>query len=172
MIGENESELFVKQLQWMIDALPEKEGKDKGYYFIPIYVADTIKQKLPQKAVVAAKSIDQWKEMDDEDFIFSLYPGDLVRVEHKKDIVFKSTDKNSSDTISCKNLLTYYSGANISTGAITITNHDRSYIVHGLGIKTLQLLEKYEVDVLGNYHKVRLPEKRQAFNLKYSQKKQ
>ena len=155
-----------------IDVFHIKEGKDKGYYFIPIYVADTIKQKLPQKAVVAAKSIDQWKEMDDEDFIFSLYPGDLVRVEHKKDIVFKSTDKNSSDTISCKNLLTYYSGANISTGAITITNHDRSYIVHGLGIKTLQLLEKYEVDVLGNYHKVRLPEKRQAFNLKYSQKKQ
>ena len=155
-----------------IDVFHIKEGKDKGYYFVPIYVADTIKKELPQKAVVAAKPIDHWKEMDDKDFIFSLYPGDLIRVEHKKDIVFKSTDKNSSDTISCKNLLTYYVFANISTGAIAITSHDRSYIVHGLGIKTLQSLEKYEVDVLGNYHKVRLPERRQVFNLKYSQKKQ
>ena len=155
-----------------IDVFHIKEGKDKGYYFIPIYVADTIKKELPQKAVVANKPIDQWKEMDDNDFIFSLYPGDLIRVEHKKNIVFKSIDKNSSNTISCKNLLTYYSGADISKGSITITNHDRSYIVHGLGIKTLQSFEKYEVDVLGNYHKVRLPEKRQAFNLKYSQKEQ
>lgn len=142
-----------------------------GYYFIPIYVADTIKQKLPQRAVVAAKPIDQWKEMDDKDFIFSLYPGDLMRVEHKVQIVLTSTKKNSKETISSKEFLLYYVGADVSKGAIDMENHDRSYMKHGFGIKRLQSWEKYEVDVLGNYHKVRLPEKRQTFNLKYSQKK-
>ena len=33
-------------------------------------------------------------------------------------------------------------------------------------IKSLKLLEKYEVDILGNYHKVKLPEKRLPFNIK------
>lgn len=142
-----------------------------GYYFIPIYVADTIKRELPQKAVVANKPIDQWKEMDDKDFIFSLYPGDLIRVEHKSLIVLTSTKKNSKETISRKEFLLYYVCADSSTGAIDVENHDRSYMKHGFGIKRLQSFEKYEVDVLGNYHKVRLPEKRQTFNLKYSQKK-
>lgn len=154
-----------------IDVFHIKEGKDKGYYFIPIYVADTIKRELPQKAVVAAKPIDQWKEMDDKDFIFSLYPGDLMRVEHKVQIVLTSTKKNSKETISSKEFLLYYVGADVSKGAIDMENHDRSYMKHGFGIKRLQSWEKYEVDVLGNYHKVRLPEKRQTFNLKYSQKK-
>lgn len=143
-----------------------------GYYFIPIYVADTIKKELPQKAVVADKPIDQWKEMDDKDFIFSLYPGDLIRVVHKSQIVLKSTQKNSKDTKIGKEFFLYYKGADIRNGAITASYHDRSYEPKDLGIKRLQSWEKYEVDVLGNYHKVRLPEKRQAFNLKYSQKGQ
>ena len=29
-----------------------------------------------------------------------------------------------------------------------------------------EILEKYEVDILGNYHKVKLPEKRLPFNIK------
>lgn len=148
--------------------------KGEGYYFIPIYVADTIKKELPQKAVVD-KSVavkHGWKEMNDKDFIFSLYPGDLIRVEHKSQIVLKSTQKNSKDTKVGKEFFLYYKSANISNGAIDASYHDQSYEKEGLGIKTLQLLEKYEVDVLGNYHKVRLPEKRQAFNLKYSQKGQ
>ena len=141
-----------------------------GYYFIPIYVADTIKRELPKKAVTSSSK--GWKEMDDKDFIFSLYPRDLIKVEHKVQIVLTSTKKNSKETISSKEFLLYYVGADIVNGTIDVENHDRSYMKHGFGIKRLQSFEKYEVDVLGNYHKVRLPEKRQAFNLKYSQKEQ
>lgn len=141
-----------------------------GYYFIPIYVADTIKRELPKKAVTSSSK--GWKEMDDKDFIFSLYPGDLMRVEHKDQIVLTSTKKNSKESISRKEFLLYYVKAGISRGTITVNNHDRSFKMDSLGIKKLQSFEKYEVDVLGNYHKVRLPEKRQAFNLKYSQKQQ
>jgi hypothetical protein len=34
---------------------------------------------------------------------------------------------------------------------------------YSLGGKTLQRIQKYQVDVLGNYAPVRLPEKRQRF---------
>lgn len=155
-----------------IDVFHIKDGKEKGYYFVPIYVADTIKKELPQKAVVQGKPMENWKEMDNKDFIFSLYPGDLVRVVHKSMITLTSTQKDSKESISSKEFFLYYVKAGISGGTVTAVNNDRSYKIDSLGIKTLQSLEKYEVDVLGNYHKVRLPEKRQTFNLKYSQKKQ
>ena len=57
----------------------------------------------------------------------------------------------------------YYTSANIAIGAITVTTHDRKYEKSSLGIKTLLTIEKYEVDPLGNYHKVKVPEKRQTF---------
>ncbi|MBO6267287.1 MAG: type II CRISPR RNA-guided endonuclease Cas9, partial [Synergistaceae bacterium] len=50
-----------------------------GYYFVPIYVADTLKAELPSKACVAFKPHSEWKDMRNEDFIFSLYPNDLVK---------------------------------------------------------------------------------------------
>lgn len=155
-----------------IDVFHIKEGKDKGYYFIPIYVADTIKQKLPQKAVIQGEPMDNWKEMDDKDFIFSLYPGDLVKVESpkKSGLKLKTPDKKHEKCE--KKWLLYYVSAGIGSGNISVTSHDRRYLQESMGIKSLKSFEKYEVDVLGNYHKVRLPEKRQAFNLKYSQKGQ
>jgi CRISPR-associated endonuclease Csn1 len=44
--------------------------ENEGYYFVPIYVSDTIKEKLPNKACVAAKNYQDWKEMDNSNFIF------------------------------------------------------------------------------------------------------
>lgn len=52
----------------------------------------------------------------------------------------------------------------ITVGAIQIETHDRRYLQPSLGIKTLQSIEKYQVDVLGNYQKVDLPEKRMTFS--------
>lgn len=60
----------------------------------------------------------------------------------------------------------YYVNAGISVAQITIQTHDNKYVQPSLGIKRLKLLEKYEVDILGNYHKVKLPEKRLPFNIK------
>ena len=60
--------------------------EDDGYYFVPIYVADTKREKLPNKAAVAMKPYNLWKEMKDENFVFSLYPGDLVRIQSRKGI--------------------------------------------------------------------------------------
>ena len=132
-----------------------------GYYYVPIYITDVVKDELPNRAVVANKSHGEWKVMDDKDFLFSMYPNDLIYVERKE--VFKLTaPKNSSlDPIISKTKgLFYYRSFNSNTGSFEIYTHDSSYYKESLGGKTLSCLKKYTVDVLGNYSEVSLPEKR------------
>lgn len=139
--------------------------EDDGYYFVPIYVPDTKKPTLPNKAVVQGKAYDEWKEMRDEDFIFSLYAGDLIYVHSKSPISLSLAKGGTGDKeITRREGLFYYRGGSISTGAIGITTHDRRYEKGSLGVKTLVSFEKYQVDVLGNYYKVSLPEKRMQFS--------
>ena len=138
-----------------------------GYYFVPIYVADTLKPELPNKACVAHKNYDEWKEMQEEDFIFSLYPSDLVKVTHKKALKLTKSQKESTlpDSYETKSELLYYVSTDIASGGISCRTHDNSYGIRGIGIKTLENLEKYTVDVLGEYHKVE-KEPRQPFHRK------
>lgn len=135
--------------------------EDDGYYYVPIYITDVVKDELPNKAVVRNKLPEDWKEMDDKDFLFSMYPHDLIYVERKE--VFELTaPKNSSldPTISKTKGLFYYRSFDSNTGSFKIYTHDRSYFKKSLGGKTLSCLKKYTVDALGNYSEVSLPEKR------------
>ena len=138
---------------------------EDGYYLIPIYTADVVRGVLPQKAVVAHVAPSDWKEMQEIHFIFSLYPGDLIGISAKKEINLKrrNADGTGEPELKRKEWMLYYTSANIAIGAITVTTHDRKYEKSSLGIKTLLTIEKYEVDPLGNYHKVKVPEKRQTF---------
>lgn len=137
---------------------------DDGYYYVPIYVADTKKGILPSKAVVAGKSPEAWKQMKPEHFLFSLFKGDLIYVESKKEISLAlAKEAVGEKTIQVKSGLFYFCGADISDGSIKIETHDRRYSKGSLGVKTLTLIEKCQVDVLGNVRKVKLPEKRLEF---------
>lgn len=131
--------------------------KGNGYYLVPIYIADTLKKELPNKAIVAYKPYADWPVMDDSNFIFSLYPNDLIKFEHKNSVKFAKVNKESTlnDFYSTKSEIVYFKGCNINTGAITIINHENTYVVSSLGVKTLPSLEKYQADVLGNYTKVK-----------------
>lgn len=141
--------------------------EDDGYYFVPIYVADTKKDHLPTKAVCAHKPYSEWKEMDDTDFLFSLYAGDLVRIKRRNPVTLHLAKGGTGEkVIAQKDGMYYYSGANIFSGAIKITTHDRRYEQHDLGFKNLQSVEKYQVDILGNYYPVKSPEKRMTFRKK------
>ena len=60
--------------------------EDDGYYYVPIYITDVIKGELPNKAVVQGKTFEDWKVMDDRDFLFSMYPNDLLYIERQKEI--------------------------------------------------------------------------------------
>ena len=118
-----------------------KNGK---YYLVPLYVADMVKEVLPNKAIKGKKNQEEWPEMDETyKFIFSLYYNDLVRVKKKGE----------------KEKIMYYRGADVSTGAITLINHDGSCNDENKyerdGAQNLEIFEKYEVDILGNYHKVK-----------------
>ncbi|MCL2400147.1 MAG: type II CRISPR RNA-guided endonuclease Cas9 [Defluviitaleaceae bacterium] len=125
---------------------------EDGYYLVPIYIADTLKAVLPNKAIVANKPFEEWKEMDDNDFIFSLYSNDLIFLKHKKSLDFKVVHKNSSlpEICSVQETYAYYKGTTSSTGSIKIIKHDNSYIIESTGAKTLLELKKCQVDVLGN----------------------
>ena len=135
--------------------------EDEGYYYVPIYTADVIKDGLPNRAVVAHKSHGEWKVMDDKDFLFSMYPNELLYIESRKGIKL-NTKKGSSrqEQIVRKTGIYYFKGLNIASGNLFIITHDHSYEQPSLGGKTLSCLKKYTVDTLGNYSEVSLPEKR------------
>jgi CRISPR-associated endonuclease Csn1 len=135
-----------------------------GYYIVPIYVADTLMDNLPNKAIVAAKPHDQWKEMHDNDFVFSVYPDDLLYFESKTPKTFTKTQKDSSlsDKYDALSEFVYFKKASISTASITVATHDDTYTIASLGVKTLFKLEKWQVDMLGNKTKVGR-EKRMGF---------
>ncbi|MPM64584.1 CRISPR-associated endonuclease Cas9 [bioreactor metagenome] len=138
--------------------------EDDGYYFVPVYVANTKEKELPNKAVVAYKAYEQWKIMKPQDFLFSLYPGDLIRVKSRKGVKLKLVKGGSGEKeIFRKDALYYYRTAGITVGVFQVETHDRRYEQPSLGVKTLELIQKYQVDVLVNCTPVRLPEKRMGF---------
>ncbi|RTL11235.1 MAG: type II CRISPR RNA-guided endonuclease Cas9 [Neisseriaceae bacterium] len=128
-----------------------KEGKN---YIVPVYLSEVIKAELPNRAIIANKGEADWEMIDSNfKFIFSLYPNDLVKITTKKETFFG-----------------YYTGTDRATGAITILLHDGSKEIRGIGIKINTLLEKFQVDVLGNITKVE-KEKRLDFSQLQSQKR-
>ena len=143
--------------------------KDDGYYVVPIYVADTLKPELPNRAVAVQKPYSEWREMREEDFLFSLYPNDLVRVSRKKPFELKVSQPGSDlpETIQSTSELLYYVSLDINSAVAAFRSHDNSYSLPKLGLKTLDSIEKYTVDILGNYHPVKR-EKRLGFSGKES----
>ena len=119
---------------------------------------------MPNKAIVANKTYEQWKAMSDENFLFSLYPNDLIHIVSKKDMKFSLVNKDATLAKNCvsKDVFVYFKGTDISTASITAINHDNTYKLRGLGVKSLLSMEKCQVDVLGNITKAGR-EKRMGF---------
>lgn len=114
----------------------EKNGK---YYVVPIYVADIVSGKIPNKAVKSGKAKEEWIEMDNTyNFKFSLCSNDLVCIKEKKQ------DEK----------FVYYNSADVSTASLKFLAHDREYEIRKC-IQNLEKFEKYEIDILGNYNKVK-----------------
>ena len=94
--------------------------------------------------------------MQDSDFLFSIYSNDLIRFVSSAPVTFSLKNQNSTLAPSKKleEGFVYYKTTSISTASFKVENHDNTYQVSSLGIKTLNRLEKYQVDVLGNISKV------------------
>ena len=138
--------------------------ENDGYYFVPVYVSDTVKDQLPNRAFVAHKPYSEWKVMCDDNFVFSLFSGDLIRIKNKTCIKLNAAKGSTGEPVKEVNdVLLYFCGLGIASGTLKVQLHDRSYEQPSLGGKKLSLIEKYQVDVLGNYAPVHLPEKRMRF---------
>ncbi len=122
------------------------------YYFVPIYTADVVKKVLPNKAATAHKPYESWREMEDKNFLFSLYSRDLVHIVSRKGIPVSIT---GGGQVRKYDIYSYYTAADISAANVSGIGHDNSYEFRGLGIQGLDLLEKCQVDVLGNISVVR-----------------
>lgn len=119
-------------------------NKNKKYYLVPIYVADVVGKHLPNKAITAGKNISNWNVVDDSyDFCFSLYSNDLIKIDLKNESIFG-----------------YYVGCDSNTGAISYDLQDGSNKKPlRKGVKEALNFEKYQVDILGNYYKVKKEER-------------
>lgn len=118
--------------------------KNNKYYAVPIYVADIVKGTIPNKAIKAHKPQNEWIEMDESyKFKFSLHSYDLVCIK----------EKNKTES------MLYYLTIDIATASAKFKAHDGSEEIRK-GIQSLEVFEKYEVDLLGNYHKVKKEERK------------
>lgn len=113
------------------------------FHLVPVYVHHFAQKKLPNRAVVAYKPEEEWTEVNDADFIFSLYRNDYVTLKNRTEIIEG-----------------YYVGTHRGTGAISIRRHDsdpsfgKDGTKGGNGVKTLLAFEKYAVDYFGNKYLV------------------
>lgn len=129
------------------------------YYFVPIYTADVVKKVLPNRASTQNKPYSEWRIVDDKNFLFSLYSRDLVHIKSKKGV---KTNLVSGGQFLQNEMYVYYIGADIATASILGIAHDNSFKFRGLGIQSLELLEKCQVDILGDVSVVK-KEKRMGF---------
>lgn len=143
-----------------IDVFCEENKGKKKYYFVPIYTADVVKKRLPNRAATANKMLSEWRMMNDENFIFSLYSRDLIYIESDKGVQTKDIDNVTGKV---EKMYAYYTGADTSTASIAGKLHDSSAMFRGLGIQSLRKLQKCQIDVLGNISFVS-KEKRMTFN--------
>lgn len=116
-----------------------KAGK---FHLVPVYVHHRV-TGLPNRAIVASKDESEWTVMDETcQFLFSLYPNDLVSLQQKGKPI----------------LMGYFASAHRGTGSINLWLHDRNKANHkegaveGLGVKTAVALKKLNVDVLGHIY--------------------
>ena len=140
--------------------IPHPKDPDKfKYYYVPIYIDDAVKKTIPMRAATASKPKSEWKLMKDKDFVFSLYPNDLVHIKSQKGI---TAHTNSGNLIKPNDIYVYYKSAGISNASISAESHDEAYTVINMGIQNVDDLEKCKVDVLGNITLVKR-EKRKMF---------
>lgn len=109
------------------------------YFLVPIYVSNFICGTLPNQAIVAHKPEGLWPLMDESyRFLFSIQSYDLIQIHRKGQIIFG-----------------YYRECDRAGGQISLSlANNNDTIVRGIGARTVDRFEKFEMGVLGDYHKV------------------
>ena len=135
---------------------------DGKYYFVPVYVSDTVKNSLPNQRAAKDKNSCDWEVVSDDNFLFSLYKNDLLFMKNNK-LPLKSIDEYKYLVPdSSKGVFMYFCGADVSGLAFKCESNDKTFNFRS-SITTIEQLCKCQVDVLGNISFVN-KEKRMPFN--------
>lgn len=118
------------------DVFRKPNGKGKyEYYLVPVYVSDRLFRKLPNKAIAANKSYDEWPVINDTyEFLFSLRPFDLVQVD---------------------DIVGYYHTVDRSNARIQLSLPNKTTEKQRASTKTATTMKKFAVGILGDYYPVR-----------------
>lgn len=113
--------------------------KDGKYYLVPVYVSHVLSGVLPNRAIAAGKAEDLWPGMDEHyEFLFCLHPYDLIRLE-------------SGNFAGLCN----YRGTHRGDGRLKVSlpngGTSQADDIIAVGSRNATLIEKYEIDVLGDY---------------------
>ena len=113
------------------------------YQLIQIYVHHFAQGQLPTKAIMSLRNENDWLDVRKEEFLFSLYRNDLVRIKNENEDYYA-----------------YYVGIHRSVGSMTVRCHDNDVnfgklgLRESIGVKKLVLLEKYDVNYFGEKYRV------------------
>lgn len=126
--------------------------KETGrFYLAPIYVPEILDNIAPKKFIVPAKSYENWIDINDEyEFLFNLYPNDLIKIKMPKE---KEAKNKLGEKIIWQEGFFYLKGVHSRTAQINIIDQMNSF-EDAVGSQRLLLFEKYQVDPLGNISKV------------------
>jgi CRISPR/Cas system Type II protein with McrA/HNH and RuvC-like nuclease domain len=146
----NDGKAFLKNGSMVrLDVFKKQNKKGKWeFYAVPVYAHHLSgKAELPIR-YYPAKGKDEAGFIDDSfTFLCSFYPNDLVQTQKEKGCLFG-----------------YFKGYDVSGGTLKIQSPNiLRKDLDRIGIKTLDNIEKYVIDVLGTYHKVK-KEIRQDFS--------
>ncbi|EOV9527138.1 type II CRISPR RNA-guided endonuclease Cas9 [Bacillus cytotoxicus] len=126
--------------------------KETGNYFLtPVYVADVLAKKVPDRLITPKKPYSEWRKITDEyEFLFSLYPNDLIRVKMPKE---KETKTHTGEKHVWQENFMYFKGVHSGNAGVRMIDHMNSF-EDEIGVRKLVVFEKYQVDPLGRMNKV------------------
>ncbi|BBN98184.1 type II CRISPR RNA-guided endonuclease Cas9 [Sporolactobacillus terrae] len=128
------------------------QNKETGkFYLAPVYVADVMVGREPKKFITQKKPYDEWLDITEEyNYLFSLFPNDVVHIKMKKT---KKTKSFLNEPVTWQEGYFYFKNVHTGTAQIGIIDHMRSF-KDEIGSQNLVILEKYQVDPLGNLSKI------------------
>ena len=110
-------------------------GTRSKFELVPVYNHQILTKNIPtpRKAIVSGKAESEWKTVEAEDFLFSLYRWSFVVVRKKGGEVIEG----------------YYRGIDRRSGGIEISPHNKRGEKKSVGIKTCESVKKITIDRLG-----------------------
>ncbi|CAM3260988.1 type II CRISPR RNA-guided endonuclease Cas9 [Sporolactobacillus spathodeae] len=128
------------------------QNKETGkFYLAPVYVSDVLAGREPKKFITPHKNYDNWLEItDDYRFLFNIFPNDVLHIKMKRK---KEAKTFLGNLVEWQEGYFYFKKVHSATAQIGIIDHMKSF-KDEIGSQNLLILEKYQVDPLGNLSKV------------------